>query len=861
MLWLAAMRSLQLAARAPTCSVRAMRRGLASIWLAVNVGCHSTVAFEPPQVGFIPQSTLLVLEGEALGDRVWAWSGGSEKMPPVTAQANGSMALLYYERSLDVLGLPEGAVELAGRDDETRPLPQPRSGFRAVRQQNELGPWIEVPALDDLFGRIRLPGTDPGENCWAKGGCYATKADVLSRVCTPGCGDRKNAGLVAPPAAPAPIDFMACSSRWGPVSEPGLTYCEPPPLERCDPGFAMWPSLAECTRIGPACPSLNAWPSGLPTDRPLLFVRPGAPGGDGSANAPYSGLQQTIDAAPPDAVIVLAPGTYVDPTIRTTGVTLWGSCVEETVIRATTPLLFTAGRGGLVNLSVFGPRGAVSTTGGQVILRDLDVFGHGFREAIIVNSSSVSIERVRVRGPTEAPEAALSVGGGAQVRASQVSFEDNGQYTLNVQGQGSQLIVEDAWLTAGERIPFSSGAALVQTGAEMKLRSVVISGFRAEGVTIASEGSRLEMLQVDLRNILSPERAVGVSVNAGAHADLSRVRIDGVHGPALQVLGGVVQAERMVISGGRSATEGHILVDRGALDLGLSLLRDSRKWGLRATRSNLTLRDVRIEDVHQGPIVPGGDAYGGVGLWAQDGTSLVAQRLSIKGVASQGLVIQTATAEPTMVVDVQDLRIADVASSGGNSGHGLQLTVELNEEKIRFEFRRTQIETIAGAGVYLLGEVRARMRESRIEGAGYAVRIVDEANLELEQTHIRRARMAGVCARGFCRLKSLRLLVEETVGAQPGSRESNWVCASAQPGLGDGVRVSRGARVTLDTYEIRRSVGTAVITAEPGSLVAHDGLITGNQVGLAVPSEIDLAVILLMTELTDNGTDLVLVGP
>ncbi len=817
------------------------------------------MAFESPEIGFSPKSTLMVLEAPFTQDRVWAWPGGIENMPLVTAKAEGTLSLLYYEQSLDALGLSEGRLELAGIDEEGRPLPQPRAGFRGPRGQNEFGPWSEILSSDDIFRRVRLNWLFPGQSCWEVGGCYATLADVDNRSCNLDCIERRMVKSVQGPAAPAAIDFTPCSPGWGPVSEFGMTYCDPPRLQRCEPGFAMWPSLTACIRIGSACPEPNMWPAGLPTDRPILYVRPGALGGDGSAGAPYSGLQQTIDVAPADAVIVLAPGTYEDPVFRSTGATLWGACVEGTLIRTSAPLRLSQGRSGLVNLSVVGPDGSVVISGGQIVLHDLDISGHWLGEAMIVNSSSVSMQGVRIRGSVDSPSAALNIGAGAIVHGSQLVFDNNGQYSLNVHGAGTQLTIRDAWLTAGDRVHRSDGGAYVQGGAELKLNSVVVEGFRAEGLTVADEDSQLEMLQVVLRDITSPSGAVGVRV-IGARADLSRVRIERVQGPGLQMLGGRAQGERLIISEADSAEQGHISVEGGEIELGVSLLRDSKMWGIRLSEAKATLRDLRIEQVGLGTSVGIEKTRLGVGLLVLAGTEFVGRRISIRGTATHGLVMLARDDEAWVSAEVQDLKISEVAQMLPKSGHGLEIKTEVRGEGGDTTFARVEIVSVAGAGLYLREKARAEVRDILVEDSSYGIRTVRESSLTLQRAYIRRARLGGICIRNFSHLRAEDLIIIDTIGDRSGSLASQWVCANAQPGQGDGIRVGSDVRVSLSGYEVRGSFGSGLVSALPETLSAQGGLITGNRVGLSIPQNADLGGVLLTTQIYGNQTDLLIGG-
>jgi hypothetical protein len=149
------------------------------------------------------------------------------------------------------------------------------------------------------------------------------------------------AEVCEPPPA-GTVDFTPCPDGWREVTdEHGITTCDPYPpggAQDCPVGEIHFLGTPGCSRIGTACPTGDL-PENLPPGAPVVYVRAGAVGGDGSAAAPYGGFDAfPIDQLPAGTIVAVGKGTYVvndlDPA---GGVTLWGACVADTVLTSTTP--------------------------------------------------------------------------------------------------------------------------------------------------------------------------------------------------------------------------------------------------------------------------------------------------------------------------------------------------------------------------------------------------------------------------------------------------------------------------------------------------------------------------------------------
>src|SRR5688572_30778703 len=123
-----------------------------------------------------------------------------------------------------------------------------------------------------------------------------------------------------------------CPAGWRevPPAESGLpaAVCEPFPSGGgtiCAIDQAHFPGTEGCARVGSECSS-DEWASDLPSDRTVIYVRPGA-AGNGTRSAPYGSIAAAIAATADGAVIALAKGAYDEAVAIDKAVTLWGACV------------------------------------------------------------------------------------------------------------------------------------------------------------------------------------------------------------------------------------------------------------------------------------------------------------------------------------------------------------------------------------------------------------------------------------------------------------------------------------------------------------------------------------------------------
>ncbi|MCB9593444.1 MAG: hypothetical protein H6719_11990 [Sandaracinaceae bacterium] len=114
---------------------------------------------------------------------------------------------------------------------------------------------------------------------------------------------------------------------------------DPDPAQRCGGGEHRVPGAIDCRPPGAACPE-GEWPAVTEGGVPLLHVRPGATGGDGSEAAPFGTIAEALAVAPLGARVLLARGEHDAPGELTRRVELRGACANETTVRG--PLVVEA---------------------------------------------------------------------------------------------------------------------------------------------------------------------------------------------------------------------------------------------------------------------------------------------------------------------------------------------------------------------------------------------------------------------------------------------------------------------------------------------------------------------------------------
>lgn len=381
---------------------------------------------------------------------------------------------------------------------------------------------------------------------------------LLAVTLLAGCGDSNgvtpsdapgpDAIVIADPEPPLAPVLVPCPAGWREVGgETGVATCDPWPAggpATCADDEAHFPGEPGCTRIGTACPA-GDWPDGLPAGIPVLHVKAGATGGDGSHVAPFGTIVAAIDAASSGTIIAIAAGTYDEELQVPSGVTLWGACVSATRLTASDPAAFAVvrpiGQDVVIrNLRLGGATSAVGLSGNHSArLEDVLIDGAACSGLLAASGGSVTGETVVVRGTVACPDGTfghgLDVNPGSDVVLERAVITANREVGALVLGPAARLELRDAAVSGN--LPRADGmfgrGVQAATDVDLVLERVVLEGNRDRAVLVDGAGTLGQLTFVVARDTL-PQESNGKYGNAlvaqgGATVEASRILLERNH--------------------------------------------------------------------------------------------------------------------------------------------------------------------------------------------------------------------------------------------------------------------------------------------------------------------------------------------
>ncbi|MBW2262790.1 MAG: right-handed parallel beta-helix repeat-containing protein [Deltaproteobacteria bacterium] len=585
---------------------------------------------------------------------------------------------------------------------------------------------------------------------------------------------------IEPPEMPEPVSLGPCPIGWRDATGEGTDpdTCEPWPVtgpEDCGPGEAHFPGDPGCTRLGPACPSVD-WADDLPTGGDIVYVRAGeAPGGDGTSGSPCGTIADglTTAAGRSGVIVALSTGTYDELVALRGDVTLWGACASGTILTSSTPsttagVVLSSGHGpALRNLTITGARPGVWVYGSG---RDIDL-------------ENVVIERTTGTGVF------LAAGGGATGRRVVVRDTLHGGND-DFDGTGIQLITDGTLELEYGSIAFNRGAGLHVEGSEATLSFVAIRDTRTrDGSGRMGLGIEAGVSSTLTANAVVVERShtLGVLLD-DSHAVLQDVIVrdtlpqasDGQYGGGIEVLeGSTLELVRGLVSGNRArgilvlrsqatmhdvVMSDHLPIETtGMAGNGLDVQQASRVWLTRGylarnqtvaivagySDSTLSLQDVTIVDTQPRT----SDQILGGGIQVSDGIHVTALRILLEGNHAAGIV---AGHEGTLL-QLTDVTVRDTLSqiSDGKGGRGLSAESGCRVEVVRGAFvgnREVGIVAIHPGTTLVMSHVLIRDTQERAcavdtcagFGAGTGIISCGGAHVDLELFEISHSVMCGL---------------------------------------------------------------------------------------------------------------------
>ena len=319
----------------------------------------------------------------------------------------------------------------------------------------------------------------------------------------------------APPAGRSPLDLYT-----------------PPTCGEGEAALRGADGEARCLRVGPAASVGGEFPSSEGAVAPLVYVRAGASGGDGSLASPYGDLSAALASGA--ATVLVARGAHAlrSPLALTRSVEIRGAGAGDGGTRLEAPR-----EGGVTVRAPGGERVAVTLTG-LVVRSGAAVAAVGVDVADA--SVEVTLRDVAVRGVG----LGLRVDGGATLRGERVSVEDTARRGAEVTG-GASLVLRDA------RVARGMGDGLWADRAHLDLARVLVADHTRDGVALLGAATEAGACADDpLCTALpaAPARAclAGRTVRVHELVDVSVLR-NGVTGVRAEG-GAFVRAARLLVA-------------------------------------------------------------------------------------------------------------------------------------------------------------------------------------------------------------------------------------------------------------------------------------------------------------------------
>lgn len=575
-----------------------------------------------------------------------------------------------------------------------------------------------------------------------------------------------------PPLEPSPEH--ACPEGFrGERTDTGVLTCRPWPEGgpmACSGVEAHFPGEPGCARVGTACPS-GEFPEGLPTDRPTLYVRAGASGGDGSRARPFGTLDAAIVAAAPNTVIAVARGTYDGRADVFEGITIWGACPEETILtssaasEADTVLGAFFGTGELRNVTVRAPvtMGVFVSNGASLRLEDVVIDGaSGYGIYASEVGTRVTLERVIVRDAATFPSGNGGVGvqavDGASLEGRRVAIERSAEIQLVVAFDSAatleRAVLRDALGSTG--VKRTGTAVAVQEGGALTLTASAVWGHPSTAI-LSALGSSVTVTDVAIEASIDATPSLGapaLEVRVGSTLTGSHVHVEGARGAALTASeDGAFTLTDVVVRDTRPARDlddngaGMSLEGQSSATIRRALFEGNRRVGI-VTRplTRLTATDLVVRDTE------GAGPRGlGVGL-----VLFGAEHTFERAVIERSTVVGVAISEAPRTV-LRDVVIRDTRGDGaaGVYGRGLEVNLGSVVETDRLVLERNREVSlyafdpgtaVTARDLYVRDSLGQACAEACPDGQqyGYGITALLGARVELTGFVVTRSRLVGL---------------------------------------------------------------------------------------------------------------------
>ncbi len=453
---------------------------------------------------------------------------------------------------------------------------------------------------------------------------------------------------------------------------------------------------------------------------------------------------------------------------------------------------------------------------------------------------------VRTTQPLNAVRAGegITVQGAARLEARRLLVEGNRHRGLHLDGSGDRIpeaLLEDVVVRGTRAAPgdLHNTGVLVERGARLTLRRGLLEANAGAGVGLLGHTGpdvttfeATDLVVRDSRVTDEPLSGLGLYVLEGGQATAERAVFDGLRSVAVYAAGveGLpVTTLRLTDAVLRDSTGGGGAGGRGLEQIGrvkgsltrvLVLGQPELGVGTWAWSGDppttLVLHDVTVRET--GGFLPSHGYSAGLGLVAQGGNRLVAERLRIEGSRSTGLRIQSMPQDAPATVALADVTVLDTRES-------------------------PELSAPDGYGVVVDGGVTGTWARGVVDGATTVGALVSgDANgpdpvLEVESLTVTATR-AAPCG--------------ELPEGTPGSCIRGGVDLSG----GVGLAAVRAASVELSGFLLRDNRTVGLLVSSAATVEARRGVVTANGVGMtATAPDFDFRTLTDEVYIFDNRLD------
>jgi len=526
-------------------------------------------------------------------------------------------------------------------------------------------------------------------------------------------------------------------------------------------------------------------------------------------------------------IIALGKGSYDGAINLPAGLTLWGACAAETVLRASVPstsggvVTVTSPGAELRNVAIGGsPRigVAVAGTGASlhlqgVVVSDSETSGILIDDGADLTARELVVRDTRSRSSDRRFGRGLSAERGARADATRAVFERNRGICVYVNGEGSAVRLSEAAVRDTQSLESDGtrGRGLnVGSGASVEVMRAVFERNRSIGVYASDEGTTLRLSDIVLRDTRGQQSdgtgGRGLNVEFGANAEV-----------------------------GRGVLEGNREVAVIARDVATS-----------ARLSDVVIRNTQSEE---------SDGTGGRGLAAENGASVELMRALLASNRELGVY----AADTSTSLQLADVVIRDTESqeSDGIGGRGLNVVRGAITEVMRGVFERNREVGVFADGAstrVLLSDTLVRDTQSQQSDGrfGRGVDVQLAASVEVVRGLFSRNRDAGVLAIGEGASGHLSdVVVRDTL-------EAACVVDSCPDSTGGSGAVSvLGADLSITRFALRQAALCGAQVARDAELDLSHGEVSGNPIGACIQVEgYDVGRLTAGVACLDNGSNL-----